>query len=78
MAARHVQFVCNEIGNATCSGKLTISGCPIGKNGSSVVRQFRKTSVKLKIQFLAACCVQASIALKNKFFKFPWHFHVLI
>lgn len=32
VAARYVQFVCDEIGNATCLSKLTISGCPIGKN----------------------------------------------
>ena len=31
VAARYVQFVCDETGSATCLEKLTISGCPIGK-----------------------------------------------
>lgn len=38
VAARYVQFVCDETWNATCSNKLTISGCPIGKKGCPIAK----------------------------------------
>ena len=31
VAARYLQFLCDETSNATCLDRLTISGCAVGK-----------------------------------------------
>ena len=43
IAARYLQFVCDETGNGTCLDKLTITGCPIGKT-FCFVKTLRKLS----------------------------------
>ncbi|KAJ7340310.1 hypothetical protein OS493_003043 [Desmophyllum pertusum] len=60
VAARYLQFVCDESGNATCLDRLTISGCPIANSWCKA--QLFKTVIEeyhVKRDFLKSSLGQA-------------------
>ena len=46
VAARYVQFVCDEMWNATCLSRFTISGCPIGKKSCPIAKSLNKAGAR--------------------------------